>query len=156
MRARDLMSQPVATCHVNDTLNIAAMLMWNHDCGAVAVVRDDGKLSGMITDRDICMAAFTQGRPIDQILVNAVMAIHPTSAHPEQTVGEVEQMMAERQVRRIPVVDAENKPVGMISLNDVAIESAKPDTTLNNGSAQVGQLLSTICKPRSPKRKAES
>ena len=154
MRAQDLMSHPVATCHVNDTLNIAAMLMWNHDCGAVAVVRDDGKLSGMITDRDICMAAFLQGRPIDEILAHAVMATHPTSAHPDQTLDEVEQLMAEHQVRRIPVVDSENRPVGMISLNDIALESAKSETKMANGPAKVGHLLSTICKPRSPKRKA--
>ncbi|HEX7704637.1 MAG TPA: CBS domain-containing protein [Kofleriaceae bacterium] len=153
MRAQDLMSQPVATCHVNDTLNIAAMLMWNHDCGAIAVVRDDGELSGMITDRDICMAAVTQGRPISEILVHAVMASHPISAHPDQTLDEVEQLMVEHQVRRIPIVDSDDKPIGMISLNDVAIESVKPDTKMKNGPAKVGHLLSTICKPRSPSRK---
>ena len=57
MRAQDLMTQPIATCHVNDTLNVAAREMWDHDCGAIAITGDDGKLAGMITDRDICMAA---------------------------------------------------------------------------------------------------
>jgi len=154
MRAQDLMTQPVTTCHVNDPLTTAARLMWDHDCGAIAVVRDEGELAGMITDRDICMAAYTQGRPIDEILVNAVMAAHPISVHPDQALDEIERLMAEHQVRRIPVIDSDGKPVGMVSLHDVAIESAQPDAKMKNGPSRVGHLLATICRPRSPKRKA--
>jgi CBS domain-containing protein len=47
--------------------------MWDHDCGAIAVV-NDGKLTGVITDRDLCMAAYTQGRALDALLVNTAMA----------------------------------------------------------------------------------
>ena len=73
MQAQDLKSHPTITCNVNDSLSRAAQLMWDHACDAIAVVREDGKLAGTITDRDICMAAFHQGLPLAEILVNSAM-----------------------------------------------------------------------------------
>ncbi|HEX7838983.1 MAG TPA: CBS domain-containing protein [Kofleriaceae bacterium] len=142
------MSHPAITCDVNDDLNVPAKLMWDHDCGVILVVRGDGKLEGVITDRDICMAAYTQGRSLDQILVNSVMAKHVVSAHPDQKLGEVERMMAEHQVRRIPVVDEDNRPVGVLSLNDLALESVEPDTRMKDGVSKVAHTLAAVCRPR--------
>jgi CBS domain-containing protein len=150
----DLMSRSPVTCKTTDTLSAAARLMWDCDCGAIPVVGEGVSVKGMITDRDICMAAYTQGRPLDEILVNGAMAKHVVSAHPDQKLGEIEQLMADHQVRRIPVVGDDNKPIGVISLNDVAIESVQPDTKLKNGPSKIGHLLAAICKPRSSKRKA--
>src|SRR5678816_3720220 len=118
MLAKDLMTSPTITVHVNDPLNVAAQKMWDADIGALAVVNDEGKLTGMITDRDICMAAYTQGCALDSLLVNCAMSRHPISARPEHDVGEVGQLMAKYQVRRIPVVDDAGKPVGIVSMND--------------------------------------
>ena len=154
MRVQDLMSHPALTCHVNDDLNVPAKLMWEHDCGVIPVVRDDGKLAGVITDRDICMAAYTQGRALDQILVNSVMAMHVVSAHPDQKLGEVVRAMAEHQVRRIPVVDDDNKPIGVLSLNDLALESAEPDTQMKDGPSKVARTLAAVCRRRSEAQKA--
>lgn len=154
MRVQDLMSHPAITCHVNDDLNVPAMLMWDHDCGAILVVRDDGKLAGVITDRDICMAAYTQGRSLDQILVNSVMAKHVVSAHPDVKLGEAERLMDEHQVRRIPVVDDDGRPVGVLSLNDLARESVEPDTRMKDGASRVAHTLAAVCRPRGAKRVA--
>lgn len=154
MRVQDLMSQPAVTCHVNDSLNVAAKLMWDHDCGAIPVVRDDGKLAGMITDRDICMAAHTQGRLLNDMLVNAVMAKPVFSVRPDQMAETTEQLMARHQVHRLPVVDPDDKPIGIISLNDLAIESAQPNTRMKDGLAKVALTLAAICRPRGEKRKA--
>jgi CBS domain-containing protein len=154
MRVEELMSQPVVTCDVNDTLNYAAMLMWDHDCGALPVVREDGKLTGIITDRDICMAAYTQGKSLDEILVNAVMSRHVVTARPDQKVGDVEQLMADHQVRRVPIVDDDNHALGIVSLNDLAIESVQPDTRMRYGLAKIAHTLAAICAPRITKRKA--
>jgi CBS domain-containing protein len=147
MRVQDLMSHPAITCDVNDDLNIPAKLMWDHDCGAILVVRDDGKLAGIVTDRDICMAAYTQGRSLDQILVNSVMAKHVVSARPDHKLGEAERMMAEHQVRRIPVVDDENRPIGLLSLNDLALESVEPDTRMKDGVSRVVHTVAAVCRP---------
>lgn len=148
MRARDLMTSPATTVHVNDALNVAAQRMWDHDCGALVVVNDEGKLTGVITDRDICMAALTQGRSLDNLLVNIAMAKHVVSASTDATIGEVEQLMASHQIRRIPVVDAAHQPVGMISLNDLAIASTQPDKRLRQGADKVVDTLAAICRHR--------
>jgi CBS domain-containing protein len=154
MRVQDLMSQPVVTCHVNDPLNLVAQKMWDHDCGAIAIVNDEGKLTGMITDRDICMAALTQGRPLDQILVNNVMSNHVVSASPDLRVTDVEQLMVEHQVQRIPIVDPDNRPVGIVSIHDLAIESVQPDSRIKNGAVKIAHTLAAICRPRIQKRRS--
>lgn len=152
MLAQDLMSHPPVTCHMNDPLKLVAHEMWNHDCGALPVVNDEGKLVGMITDRDICMAAYTQSRSLDELLVNSAMATHVISARPDQSVAEVAQLMAQHQIRRLPVVDGDHKPVGVISLNDLAIEAVRPDTRMKQGTSSVAATLAAICRPRRPKR----
>jgi len=154
MRAENLMSHPPITCHVNDTLSVAAQLMWNNDCGAVVVTNDEGKLVGMITDRDICMCALTQGRPLDELLVNGAMAKHVVSAHATDTIADIEQKMAEHQVRRIPVIDDDRKPIGMVSLHDLAIESVQPDSSMKNAATKVAHTLAAVSHPRHPRGKA--
>jgi len=149
MIARDLMTQPVVACDVNETLARAATLMWDHDCGAIAVTRgDDGRLVGVITDRDICMAALTQGRRLDEILVNAAMAHEPIAASPETTSDELERMMADNQIRRVPVIDERGAPIGMVSLADLALESVQPDTNIRHGVAKLAHTLAAIERPR--------
>lgn len=151
MKARDLMTTPAITCHVNDPLNVAAQRMWDHDIGMLPVVNDDGVVTGVVTDRDVCMAAYTQGRAIDSILVNAAMGMHAVCVEEGASVAEIEGLMAKNQVRRIPVVDADHKPIGVVSLNDLAIESAQPDTSIKHGLAKIAHTLAAICRPRRAK-----
>ena len=149
MRVSDLMSRPALTCHLHDNLNVPARLMWDRDCGVVAVVGDDGRLVGVITDRDICMAAYTQDRSLGELEVNIAMARQPISAHPDQDIAEVERAMAQHQVRRIPVVDSDGKPVGVLSLNDLALEAARPDTRMTDASSRIVHTLAAVCAHRS-------
>ena len=148
MRVQDLMIHPAVTCHVNDPAAVAAHLMWDHDCGIIAVVRDDGELAGVITDRDSCMAAFTQGRPLEEILVNSAMATHVITAVPDLKVADAERLMAEHRIRRLPVVDEDGKPVGVISMNDLTIECVRPDTRMKHGPSQIAHTLAAICAHR--------
>lgn len=151
MRAQQLMTSPPVTVHVNDPLNVAAEKMWDGDIGALAVVNDEGKITGMITDRDICMAAYTQGKSLDQLLVNCAMAHHVVTARPDQTIEEIEQLMGKHQLRRIPIVDAFGAPIGVVSMNDLAIESVQPDTPMKLGPAKIAHTLAAICRPRTPR-----
>ncbi|MCX5747409.1 MAG: CBS domain-containing protein [Proteobacteria bacterium] len=149
MKVEHLMSSPATTCNANDTLETAAGLMWDHDCGALPVVREeDGKLTGMITDRDICMAGYTQGRPLGDLLVNSAMATHVVAVKPDQGIAELEQLMIKHQLRRLPVVDRDGKPIGMISLGDLARESALPSTRMTNAMPSVARTLAAIATPR--------
>jgi CBS domain-containing protein len=148
MRARDVMASPTITCHVNDPLDVAAQKMWDADIGVLTVVNDEGKLTGMITDRDICMAAYTQGRPLGELLVNAAMARHVVSAGPETDIADIEQLMSKHQIRRVPIVDAAGMPVGIVSMNDLVIESVQPDTAMKHGPSKVADTLAAICEHR--------
>lgn len=147
MRVEQLMSKPAVTCGKDDTLNTAARLMWDHDCGAVPVVGDGGKVVGVVTDRDICMAAFTQGKPLQAIPVSRAMSSDVIACHPEDSIDDAELRMAEKQLRRLPVVDAAGHPVGVLSINDVARDAA---TSLGGNGAQreVARTLAAICQPR--------
>src|SRR5678816_4248615 len=154
MQAQDLMSKPVVTCCVSDRLDVVARLMWDHDCGAIPVVREDGQLAGMITDRDICMAAYMQGRPLHELRVDRVMSRPAIYARADQPITDVESLMAEHQIRRVPVVGADGRPIGLVSLNDLAIESTQPDTWMRHGLVQVAHTLAAICRPHRLRRKA--
>lgn len=146
MRARELMTYPVITCHVNDTLASAARQMWEHDCGALAVIRDESVLTGMITDRDICMAAYTQGKTLEDLLVNSAMAPHVVSASADVGVEEIERLMAEHQIRRIPIVDTDHHPIGIVTLADLATECMRPASQLRQG--RLAHTLASIERPR--------
>ncbi len=154
MRAQELMTRTIVTCHVNDTMADAAAKLWDHDCGAIPVVDDDGRLTGMITDRDLCMAAYLRGRPLDELLVNSAMSSHVVTGRPDQTVGEIEEQMAAHQVRRVPIVDDEGRPIGMISLNDLAIESVQPDSRITFGMVKIAHTLAAIGGPHRTSRHA--
>jgi CBS domain-containing protein len=145
MRVEQLMSQPAVTCRSDDSLHTAARLMWDHDCGALPVVGDGGKVVGVITDRDACMAAYTQGLPLQAVPVSRAMSRQVFSCRPDQAIEAAEKLMAEKQVRRLPVLDGEGRPVGMLSLNDVAREAAsRPGNGL---ASDVAKTLGAIGQP---------
>jgi CBS domain-containing protein len=100
------------------------------------------------------MAAYTQGRALDELLVNAAMAKKVIVASPEATLIDVEQLMARHQVRRIPIVDAAGKPLGIVSMNDLAIESVQPDTAMKHGPSKIAHTMAAICQHRNPNQKA--
>jgi CBS domain-containing protein len=117
---RELMTRPAVTCPNNTTLEHAAWLMWEFDCGIIPVVDDDGRAVGVVTDRDICMAAYTQGRALRDIPVSTAMAHHVIAIHADESMDTAEHLMADNQIRRLPVIDGDGKVVGVVSLNDLA------------------------------------
>lgn len=145
MKAKEIMSQPALTCSPGDSLGHAARLMWEHDIGAVPVVDPDGRLFGIVTDRDSCMAAYTQGTPLHAIAVSTAMAAKAFSCPPEATVEEIERIMHEHQVRRVPVVDGEGHVLGVVSMNDLARQAAGKRI---KGEHALVETLAAVCKPR--------
>src|SRR5215470_2569301 len=104
MEVEDLMTSPVYRCSPRDSLHAAAQIMWDADCGCVVVV-DDERLVGMITDRDICMAAHFTGAPLDSTTVDEVMSRTIYACKPNDTITTASQLMREAQLRRLPVAD---------------------------------------------------
>lgn len=125
MRIEKIMHRPVVTCHVDDHLGKAARLLWEQDCGVLPVVDGTGRVVAMITDRDICMAAYTKGLPLEAIQVRSAMSKQLYSCHPDDPVFEAEKRMSEKQVRRLPVVDGQGRVLGILSLNDLAREAGR-------------------------------
>jgi len=125
MNIEKVMHQPVVTCSPEDRLDTAAGLMWERDCGALPVVEANGRVIAMITDRDICMAAYTKDLPLKAIPVSSVMSKQLFTCHPEDALSSAEKRMGEKQVRRLPVVDAQGRLVGILTLNDLAREAAR-------------------------------
>jgi CBS domain-containing protein len=120
MNVQEFMSTSVETVSPGDHLNLAAQIMWEHDCGALPVVDAESRVVGMLTDRDICMAAYTQGRALSQITVSSACAHVVQTCKLADSVQTAESLMAAAQVRRIPVVDGEGKLRGVVSLGDLA------------------------------------
>lgn len=126
MKVEDLMTTEVGTCRPYDGVDRSAQVMWEQDCGAVPVVDQDRRVVAMLTDRDICMAAFTQGRALSEIRVSTAMSRSLWSCHPGDDVANAEALMRSQKVRRLPVVDMEGKLVGILSLSDIARAAVKP------------------------------
>jgi CBS domain-containing protein len=147
MRIEQLMSQPAITCTINDTLSAAAQLMWEHDCGVMPVVGTDGRLTGILTDRDICMAGYTRGQPLHEIPVSAAMSSQVFSCSPQESIDAAERLMSKMQVRRVPVVDRDNRPIGVLSLNDLARHAAAARSG-NGLERETVETLAAICRPR--------
>ena len=99
MKIADLMTAEVQSCAVDDTLNAAANVMWEHDCGIVPVVDADGRLVGVVTDRDVCMAAFFHGSTLADLPVSQVMARDLHTLPPEASIHDALELMREMQVR---------------------------------------------------------
>ena len=119
MKIAQLMTRDVKTCHGYDMLDHAARLMWESDVGVVPVLDDEQHLTGMLTDRDVCLAAYTQGKRLDEIVTAEVMSPRPIACHAEDEPEKVLAKMRDHQVRRLPVIDDEGRVVGIISIADL-------------------------------------
>jgi CBS domain-containing protein len=120
MTVQEIMTRGVFSCSPADSLDTAARIMWEHDCGCLPVVDPEGRVVGIITDRDICMAAYTRGLRLCEAAVSSVMARDVSTCSPDDFVRDVEVSMQRRQVRRVPVVDPFGKLEGIITLGDLA------------------------------------
>ncbi|MBK8178142.1 MAG: CBS domain-containing protein [Planctomycetes bacterium] len=120
MKVKDVMSAEVRTCSPNDDLGRAAQIMWEGDCGIVPVVEPDDYLVGVVTDRDACMAAYTQGRTLAAVRTGDVMSRQLRTLRPEEDAEAAGAAMGKLRVRRLPVVDGLGRLVGLVSLADLA------------------------------------
>ena len=156
MKVSELMCRPVTLCGANDTANTAARLMWEEDVGTVLVIGEDGRLVGIVTDRDLCMAVYTQGRSLESILVTTAMARDVVACRPDDSIRVAEKSMRRKMVRRLPVVDAERRPVGVIALNDIVRRTAQRRSDSERPEREFVKTIKAICqRRRHPSEKLE-
>ncbi len=151
MNIEMIMKRDAKACSENDTLNRAAQLMWENACGCVPVVDNDGRPVGFITDRDICMAAYTQGRPLQTITVSTSMAHRVISCRNEDDINIAIKLMCDHGVRRLPVVDEYGRLSGIISLDDLAAEALHKlrGATNQDLTFRLGEAFLSVCSRRS-------
>jgi CBS domain-containing protein len=146
------MTGDVKSCGPDTNLAAAAMIMWENDCGTIPVVDDAGKVIGMITDRDICMAAATKDREASRIAVGEVITGNVFSCRPEDDLSDALKTMQNERVRRLPVVNGEGELCGILSVNDILLraEVAGGKKTSALSYPEAVDTLKSICEHRTP------
>jgi len=148
MKVQEVMSREVHSCRPDTNLTMAAMQMWEGDLGVLPVL-DNGQVVGVITDRDICMAVATKHRDPGTIRVDEVMSGQVYVCSPDADIHEALKIMRTRQVRRLPVIRAENGTLaGILSLDDVALH-AQANRKADLSARDVENTLRSICARRS-------
>jgi CBS domain-containing protein len=150
MKIENIMTTDVQYCHPQDSLASAAGKMWEHDIGCLPVVDDSDNAVAMITDRDICMAAYTQGRALSEIPVAVAMSKELFACKPNDTIKAAEDAVRTHQVRRLPVLNQFRKLVGIVSLNDIIREAEREISNKSQdvSTQEVTSTLATVCQPR--------
>jgi CBS domain-containing protein len=153
MTIESMMSREVQSCRPDHTLAYAAARMWEHDCGGLPVVIADGderRVIGMVTDRDVCMAALFQGRPLHELKVADAMSRDIRVSKRDDRPEDVELLMRELKIRRVPVTDDAGALVGIVSLADFARAARdQAGSREDDGVSEqdVGHTLAAICEP---------
>lgn len=128
MNISELMTPNPSTVAPTETIQNTAKLMRDEDTGAIPVV-DNGKVIGMVTDRDIVIRAVADGMPLSRPVRDIVSQGDVVFATPGMSTKEASELMSEYQIRRLPVVDENEKLVGIVSLGDIAVKEGKDSRT---------------------------
>ncbi len=120
LTAREIMTRGVRTLRRDSSLREVAQLMKDEDCGAIPIVDDLGALVGIVTDRDMVIRAFTGGRTPDLLRAGDVMTDDVECVHPDENIHSIIELMGKKQIRRIPVVEKDDRVIGIISMGDIA------------------------------------
>lgn len=134
------MVEKVNCCGPDDPLSQAAQIMMEHDCGWIPVVNRDSRVIGVLTDRDICIAAYMQRTTLGGVAVSSAMTHDVHACRPRDDLLTAQRMMRRHRVRRLPVADGEGRLVGAISLTDIARVMGRS----GGGKAQVVRTLLAI------------
>ena len=144
MLARDIMTRDPACCTPTASVQEAAKLMKQHDCGCIPVVDDSESkhLLGVITDRDLACRGIAEGLGT-ATAVETLMSRDPACCSPDSEIAEIERIMAGRQVRRVPVTDGEGCCVGIVAQADLALAEDR-----GVSDREVGRVVEQISKPK--------
>jgi CBS domain-containing protein len=125
VKIEDVMARRVATVGPEDGLDRAARGMHQRQCGSVIVVDDENHALGVVTDRDVCMAAWRSNSPLSMLTVRDAMSRRLFACRPGDPVARAEQLMDLHQVRRLPVVDDDGRLVGLVALDGIGREAGR-------------------------------
>ena len=131
MKLRDIMTNPVIRIHPDESVSVAARMLNRYNIGILPVCGHDGRLQGLVTDRDIVTRCLAAGRSPAATAVKDVMTSRIVSAQPDMDTARAAGLMGSQQIRRLPVVE-NGKLCGMVSLGDLAVQD---ETAYDAGDA---------------------
>jgi CBS domain-containing protein len=143
MKVRDIMTREVVSCPTETDIGTAARLMLQGRFGTLPVVDAHGRLAGVITDRDIAMAAAIRHRNASHIAVRDAMSQNVHSCFAEDDVEAALKQMEEARVRRLPVLDATWHLSGILSIDDIVLRAVDQKTGVS--SAEFVKAFQRIC-----------
>jgi CBS domain-containing protein len=144
MNVKEIMTSDVKWCGLDTNLAAAATIMWERDCGSVPVTDSQGRVVGLITDRDICIAAATRSRAEWDIRVRDVISRNLYACAPTDDIHVALAVMKRHKVRRLPVIGQDGRLAGIVSINDVVLHAtAGKGTELS--AEDVVATMKSIC-----------
>jgi CBS domain-containing protein len=155
MKVKEIMTANPKACTLTTSLAEAASLMWENDCGIVPVLAE-GKVVGLLTDRDICMAAALKGRQLGNISVEDTISGKVFACKPEDDVKTALKTMKENKVRRLPVVAEDGNVIGLLSMNDIVLNVGEGKKKPELSYEDIVNTFKSICEHRLPKRTAQA
>ncbi len=150
MKLSTIMTKNAGFIYEQHNLQEAAHQMWEGDFGALPVVNNDQQIIGMLTDRDIAMAAYTQGMKLTDIKVKSAMSREVFVGKENDDLASALETMRKHKVRRLPIVDKGNHIKGILSLNDIAVAFRKSGQDVK--ALEVATTLAKICEHRVPEK----
>lgn len=147
MRVSELMTRRVAWVPREASLLAAAARMREADCGALPVLDPTGRVAGIVTDRDIVLAALEQNRPLADMHVTDAMTRPAVTIHDDERLAHAESLMSRFQIRRLPVANHEGRLLGMLSLGDLARVAGRVASRHEAGREAVAATLAAISAP---------
>lgn len=139
MKIRELMTSPVIRIHPEESVAVAARTLARYNIGILAVCGNDGRLCGLVTDRDIVTRCLAAGRSPAVTPVRDVMTTQIRSAAPDTDAASAAAIMGRNQIRRLPVME-NGKLCGMVSLGDLAL---REQTSLDASDA-LGEISNSV------------
>jgi CBS domain-containing protein len=145
-KCKDVMTREPVCCQPGDTVAKAATIMRQEDVGSVPVIESaaTGRLVGIVTDRDLVVKVLAGGRDVEQATVRDAMTPNPASCTEDDDVGRAVELMKDRQVRRMPIVDGTGRLTGIIAQADIA--------TRVDRDSQTGELVEAISESGTSRR----
>jgi CBS domain-containing protein len=144
MTIRDIMTKDARACRPDTNLAEASALMWEGNCGALPVLSASGQVTGILTDRDICIALGTRNARATEIAAAEVARRDALVCRPEDDIQTALQIMRAARIRRLPVVSDGGGLAGIVSIDDIVLHAdGKAGTPVSY--ADVARTLQAIC-----------
>jgi CBS domain-containing protein len=141
MKIREVMSPNPVCCVPSDSAQRAARTMCDNNVGSIPIVLDEEsrKLVGVITDRDLCCSVVAEGLDPESVTVEKFMTLNPVTCREGEDIESCERLMQEHQIRRMPIVDAQERVIGIVAQADLALKD-KPERV----SKTVAEISKTV------------